>query len=67
MLKNIPHRIQCDIPDLRTGGSKFCVDASTVDMHPTTPAAVDLNIDRITSLERTLVSLSKSLTDFFQH
>jgi hypothetical protein len=56
MLKNIPHRIQCDIPDLRTGRSKFSVDTSTVDMLPT--AAVDLNIDRITSLERTLVSLS---------
>ena len=58
MLKNIPHRIQCDIPDPRTGASKFSIDASTMDLHPTTPVAVDLNIDRITSLERTVVSQS---------
>jgi hypothetical protein len=62
MLKNIPHRIQCDIPDPRTGASKFSVDALTMDLHPT--VAVDLNIDRITSLERTVVSLSQTYTHF---
>ena len=56
MLKDIP---QCDIPGPCAGASNFSLDTSTMDMHPTAPATVDLNIDRITSLERTVVSYLK--------